>query len=158
VFVVGLLVLGCDNDLSNNGHEGNTNNENKSNINNGNEDNVVNNYFHFLKGTVWYADGGSLFIEFPDNHSNRILFRNYQHFGNIGGNLNGNVTLGNFRLSSYDGETMKLLDYDNLDVAFTVIISENKMTVDGLDAIKWTAPPFQKRDYRSYNRTYTKSE
>jgi hypothetical protein len=152
LFVIGLLVLGCDNNLSNNGNEGNTNNENES------EGNIVNNHFHLLKGTIWYADNGSLFIEFPDNHLNLILFRNYQYFGNIGGNLNGNVTLGNFRLSSYDGETMKLLDYDNLEVVFTVIISENKMTVNGLNAIKWTAPPFQRRDFRSYNQTYTKGE
>jgi hypothetical protein len=53
---------------------------------------------------------------------------------------------------------MKLLDYDNLEVAFSVIVSENKMTVDGLNAIKWTAPPYERRDFRSYNRTYTKGE
>ena len=166
--------IGCDKDVINNENGDIINNENSNNngndttnetpnngnenSNNGNGDNVVNDKIHLLKGTIWYADSGSLFIEFPDNHLNLILFRNYQNFGSIGGNLNGNVTLGNFRISSYDGETMKLLDYDNLEVPFTAIISENKMTVDRLNAIKWTAPPLQARDFRSYNRTYTKGE
>ena len=151
----------CDNDVINNKNGiiiNNGNDTTNETPNNGDGNNLVNDQMHLLKGTIWYADSGSLFIEFPDNHLNLILFRNNQNFGSIGGNLNGIVTLGNFRLSSYDGETMKLLDYDNLEVAFAVVISENKLTVSGLDAIKWTAPPFERRDFRSFNRTYTKGE
>ncbi|GHT80861.1 hypothetical protein FACS1894130_12490 [Spirochaetia bacterium] len=159
MFIFGLLLIGCDNDVPNIGNN-NINNQDVNTDDNGNtgDEIIENDKINSLKGTIWYADGGSLFIEFPDNHLNLILFRNYQNYGSIGGNLNGNVTLGNFRLSSYDGETMKLLDYDNLEVAFSVIISENKMTVDGLNAIKWTAPPFERRDFRNYNQTYTKGE
>jgi hypothetical protein len=158
LFIFGLICAGCENLTTDNDK---TTDDSEVSIdtiteNNGEEDVFDDNPMLSLKGTIWYADEGSLFIEFPNNHL--ILFRNYQNFGSIGGNLNGNVTLGNFRLSSYDGETMKLLDYDNLEVAFSVIVSENKMAIDGLNAIKWTAPPYQRRDYRSYNRTYTKGE
>jgi hypothetical protein len=158
-----LFIIGCDNGTQNI-ENNNINNENSDetkitndNQNNGN-DIIIDNKINLLKGTIWYADSGNLFIEFPDNHLNLILFKNYQYFGNTGGNLNGNITLGNFCLSSYDGEIMKLLDYDDLEVTFSVIVFENKMTVDGLNAIKWTVPPFQRRDFRSYNQTYTKKE
>jgi hypothetical protein len=159
--------IGCDKDVINNENGDIINNGNENSNNNGNdttnktpnnENDVVNDQMHLLKGTIWYADSGSFFIEFPDNHLNQILFRRYQNFGNFNEKLNGNVTDGTFRLSSYDGETMKLLDYDKSEVSFTVIISENKMTVDRLNAIKWTAPPLRERDFRSYNRTYTKGE
>ena len=165
------LLIGCNKDILDNeniniitnGNEDSNNNGNKTtnetpNNVNGNNDIVVNNSINLIKGTIWYADKGNLFIEFPNNHLNQILFKNYQYFGSMGGNLNGNVTLGNFRLSSYDGETMKLLDYNNSEIAFTVIVSENKMTVDKLNAIKLFPDPYQKRDFRSYNQTYTKSE
>jgi hypothetical protein len=158
LFIFGLICASCKNFTTDN--DKTTDNSEVSNDtitgNNGDEGVIDDNLMLSLKGTIWYADKGSLFIEFPNNLL--ILFRNYQNFGSIGGNLNGNVTLGNFRLSSYDGETMKLLDYDNSEVAFSVIVSKNKMTIDGLNAIKWTEPPYQRRDYRSYNRTYTKGE
>ena len=161
--------IGCDKDVINNENGDIINSENETSNNNGNdttnktpnngnENNVVNEQIHLLEGTIWYADRGNLFIEFPGNHLSQILFRSNQNFGSIGGNLNGVVNLGVFQLSSYDGETMKLLDYDNLEVAFTVIVSENKMIVDRLNAIRWTAPPFQRRDFSSYNQTYTKGE
>jgi hypothetical protein len=159
--MIAFSFFGCDNDVINNKNGiiiNNGNDTTNETPNNEDGNNFVNDQMHLLKGTIWYADSGSLFIEFPDNHLNLILFRNNQNFGSIGGNLNGIVTLGNFRLSSYDGETMKLLDYDNLEVAFAVVISENKLTVSGLDAIKWTAPPYERRDFRSFNRTYTKDE
>jgi len=145
ICVFGLLFIGCNKDV--------INNENSNN--NGNENNSVNDQIRLLKGTIWYKDRSSIFIEFPGNY---ILLRNHQNYGSIGGNLNGDVTHGSFSISSYDGETIKILDYDNKEVAFTVIISENKMTVDNLNAIKWTAPPYHPRDFRQWNGTYTKGE
>ena len=163
-FIFCLLALSCENNLSNTQDKNTENDNNGQNNDSGNEnnDNILNNQLHLVKGNIWYADSGSLFIEFPDNHLNLILFKNYQNFGNIGGNLNGNVTLGNFRISSYDGETMKLFDADNKEVAFSLIISENKLTVNGLNAIRVfnssSYPYLSPRDFRSYNRTYTKGE
>jgi len=159
-----ILMNGCDNDILNNENgdiinNGSENDDNNGNENdNGNENNVVNDQINILKGTIWYADRGNLFIEFPDNHLNLILFKNYQYYGSIGGNLNGNVTLGNFQMTSYDGKTIKLLDYDKKEVSFTAIISENKMTVSGLNTIKLFPYPYQRRDFRSYNQVYTKGE
>ena len=156
LFAFCFFVIGCDNDLSNVGNS-NTGNENQitgENPNDGNENTVVN-YLHLLRGTIWNADRGSHFIEFSGN---QILFRNRQNFGSIGGNLNTTVTHGNFRLSSFDGETMKLLDFDNNVVEFTVIIDEDRMTVTRLNAIRWTAPPFQPRFFGQWNGTYTRAE
>lgn len=142
-FIISILCLfsiGCDNGTQNT------------------EDGILTgDQINLLKGTTWLADSGSLFIEFPNGYS-KILFKNNQNYGMAGGNLNGNVTLGNFRLSSYDGETMKLLDYDNSEVAFSVIISESKMTVDGLSAIQRFQAPYERKDFQDYNRTYTKKE
>jgi len=173
IIVSYFIIVSCDNNTTG-GAEivGATNEDNNSqgnnDPNNGNtptNDNSetgtgtgTNNQLNLLKGTIWYADSGSLFIEFPNDHLNRILFRNYQYFGSMGGNLNGNVTLGNFRMTMYNGETIKLLDYNENEVAFTAIIIDNKLTVSELNAIRWTAPPFERRDYSSYNRTYTKGE
>jgi hypothetical protein len=158
MLILCFLVIGCNNDLLDDDNKNITNDETSDNetLDNGSEDIVDDDPLNLLKGTIWYADRGSLFIEFPNNHL--ILFRNHQNYGNIGGNLNGDVTLGNFRLSSYDGETMRLLNYDNLEVAFSVIVSENKMVIHGLGAIKCNPPPFQPRDFRSYNQTFTKGE
>jgi len=145
-----LALINCGNGLINN--DNNIKNDYE------NENNNLINQIQFLKGTIWYADKGSLFIEFPDNHLNLILFKNNQYFGSNGGNLNGIVTLGNFRLSSFEDGVMKLLDYDNKEVPFLVIISDNKMTVDGLNAIKVRPLPFERKDFRSFNQTYTKGE
>ena len=179
IFVFSFPFIGCDKDIlsnenshiTNNGNENLNNNGNKTENethnnsgnetaneipnNNENENNIVNDQLHLLKGTIWYKDNSSVFIEFSNNS---VLFRNYQYYGSMGGNLNGNVTHGNFRISSYDGETLKLLDYDNKEVAFTIIISENKMLVDKLNAIKWTAPPIEPRFFGQWNGTYTKGE
>jgi len=87
-----------------------------------------------------------------------ILFRYNQYFGPNAGNLNGIVTYGNFRISSYDGETLKLLDATNNEVAFKVRISENEMVIEELNAIKWVVvnwhPDYPPRDYRPWNGTY----
>jgi hypothetical protein len=166
IFVFSFLFIGCDNDILNKENTDTTNNGNESSNNNGNEttnetpnngngNNSVNDKMHLIKGTIWYKDNSSLFIEFSNNN---VLFRNYQNYGSMGGNLNGNVTHGNFRISSYDGETLKLLDYDNKEIAITIIIFENKMTVDKLNAIKWTAPPFEPRFFGQWNGTYSKEE
>ena len=154
-----LLLIGCDDDSNNislssqdNNSQGNGNNGNEQNPNNGN-----NNGINLLKGTIWYANTGSLIIEIPNN-PNIILFKNNQNYGSIGGNLNGIVTHGNFIISSYNGEIFKLLDYDGKEVLFTLIITDNKMTVSGLNAIKWTAPPYDPRNFNQWNGTYTKGE
>ena len=141
-----LILTGCDN---NNGdiELGLTECSNEDDGNN------VNCQLHLLRRTVWLPDGGVMFIEFSNSIANRIVFK----YRGIGG-VNGIIAYGNFRLLSYDGVTMKLLDYDNLEVAFTVIISENKMTVNGLGSIKWAAFPADRRNFSSWNQTYTKDE
>jgi len=170
ICVFGLLFIGCGKDIIINENENKTNNSNETTngIQNNNENetedetpfienenNPVKDQGQLLKGTIWYKNNSNIFIEFLDNY---ILLRNRQNFGNIGGNLNGVVTHGSFPISSYDGETIKILDYDRKEVAFTIIISENKMTVEKLNAIKWTAPPYEPRSFRQWNGKYTKGE
>jgi len=150
ICVFGLVFIGCgDKDTIHNENEDKTKNGNSTL----NEINVENEQMLLLNGTWWKDNSSSIFIEFSGNY---ILFRNRQNYGSIGGNLNGDVTHGGFQISSYDGNTMKILDYDNKEVAFTLIISENKMTVDRLNAIKWTAPPYEPRYFASWNGTYAK--
>jgi hypothetical protein len=68
------------------------------------------------------------------------------------------VTNGNFRLESYDGTNINILDYDDEIVTFTGTVVDDKLSVSGLNAIKWTAPPFDRRDYRAWNSTYVWAE
>lgn len=65
------------------------------------------------------------------------------------------VTNGNFQFVSYDGTTVCIYDYDDDVVSFTATI-ENILTVSGLNTIKIFDDPFDPRDYRSWNTTYTK--
>jgi len=121
--------------------------------NNENKDVVENDKMYLLNGTIW--NKGSLIIQFGWNS---ILLKNYQYFGPSFPNLNGIVTHGNFRIFSYDGEIMKILDFDNNEVTFTVIIDENELIVDRLNSIRWTAPPFEPRFFGQWNGTYIRSE
>lgn len=139
------MVIGCSDDITNDALRINNNNQ-------GNDEIIDNNPVNLPKGTIWYA--GSYFVEFSGN--NWILLRISQNYGSIGGSLNGDVTYGSFLISSYDGETLKILDYDKKEVSFTVIIDNNIMTISGLNAIKWTAPPYEPRFFGSWNKTYTK--
>ncbi|MBI9103772.1 MAG: hypothetical protein JEY99_15255 [Spirochaetales bacterium] len=66
------------------------------------------------------------------------------------------VAYGNFRYVSYDGTTVSINDYDDEVVSFTATIENNILTVSGLNAIKIFDDPFDRRDYRSWNTTYTK--
>jgi len=166
-----ILIFSCDNENSNisqnagannqdNNNQGNDNQNggNKGNEipeNGNNEEIVLKNPMDLIKGTIWYADRGSIFIQFSNTN---ISFRNNQNYGNMGGNLNGIVTHGSFRISSYDGETMIVLDYDNKEVSFSVVITDNKMVVERLGSIRWTAPPYQPRFFGQWNGTYTKGE
>jgi len=172
--VLCVLIIGCDNDISkvslssqNENNQGNDNDQGKGNNGNkGNEGNKANGPYiindnptvetdkiNLLKGTIWYANNSSLIIEISSNY---ISFKNNQNYGNMGGNLNGIVTHGSFRISSYNGEIFKLLDYDEKEISFTLIITDNKINVNGLNAIKWTAPPYQPRSFNQWNGNYTK--
>jgi len=158
LFLFCVVAISCDNNLVNYG-----NNEKKNAGTTVPDDNTgdsgtgipITDHLRSLRGTRWNANTGSLIIEFT---STQILFRNRQNFGSIGGNLNTTVTHGNFRISSYDGTTMRILDYDNMEVTFTVIISENQMVLNGLNAIRWTAPPFERRNFSQWNSAYTRVE
>jgi len=132
-----------------------TGNQTNESPNNDIEDVVVD-YLNLLRGTVWHPSRGTHFIEFPNNHLNQILFRNNQNFGSAGGNLNTIVTHGNFRISAYDGRTMKIIAYNGTVVSFSAIISENTLTISGLGLIRWTSPPLEPRNFSSWNGTFVR--
>ena len=68
------------------------------------------------------------------------------------------VTYGNFRLESYVGTNINILDYDNEIVTFSGTIVNDRLIISGLDRIKWTALPYEPRDFRFWNGTYIKLE
>lgn len=68
------------------------------------------------------------------------------------------VTYGSFSLASYDGLNIEILDHDDEIVTFTGAIVNEKLTLSGIDRIKWTNPPFEPRDFRAWNSTYVKTE
>jgi hypothetical protein len=63
VFIFCFPFIGCDNGTQNIG-DNNINNDNTITDDN---QNTGNDKINLLKGTIWYADSGSLFIEFPDH-------------------------------------------------------------------------------------------
>lgn len=66
------------------------------------------------------------------------------------------VTYGNFHYVSYDGTTVYIYDYDDEVVSFIATIENDILTVSGLNTIKIFDDPFDPRDYRPWNTTYTK--
>jgi len=66
------------------------------------------------------------------------------------------VTYGNFQYVSYDGSTVSIYDFDDQIVTFTAVLENDILTVSGLNTIKIFDEPFDARDYRPWNTTYTK--
>lgn len=66
------------------------------------------------------------------------------------------VTYGNFQYAYYDGTTVSIYDYDDEIVSFTATIENDILTISGLNTIKIFDDPYDPRDYRPWNTTYTK--
>ena len=169
VVVFSVAITSCDNHVSyanintNNNNQGSDNEQFNTNENTDNEI-IVNNHLDLLRGTTWNASRGSHIIEFSSTHSNQVLFRNHQNFGNGGGNLNTIVTHGAFRLHSYDGEILKLINGGGSEgqvVSISVILYNNTLTVNGLGHLSFRPPnpPFSSlRNFSHWNGVYTRAE
>jgi hypothetical protein len=113
-----------------------------------------------IKGTFWQA--GDYIIKFPNN---LIIFQYDQFISSSTPNLNGIVTHGNFRLSSYNESIVSFLTYHDVPrtISFSAILDDDKLIVSGLGSFHYTSPtptfPAERIvNLTSWNRIYTRIE
>lgn len=120
---------------------------NKNEYNRQNGENTSDNYLQTISGTWKGTDSSYSFIITNTN----VLFQ-YPNPVPPG----ATVTYGNFQCFFYDGTTVRIHDYDNNVISFNAIIVDDTLTISGLNTIKVFNEPFESRDYRPWNTTYTK--